>query len=387
MRIGFEASALQGCKSGVGYYAENLLSGMMSVAPQHDYVLFSNRDFGDAPLPLPGERLCDRSLIPARAAWMQTALPASMRRAAPDVCHFPNYLAPLASPCPYGVTIHDMTLYITPRFHRFKKLVLDRTLLPHVARRAAGIITVSNSASEDIVRHLRVPREKVRVVMNAVAPIFRPVTDAARLSAVLARYGLTVPYILFVGTIEPRKNIARLVQAFARLKRAGFPHKLVLVGQPGWHYQPIYAVIERQGIARDVIVTGYVPLEDLPVLYSGAECMAFPSLYEGFGLPVLEAMACGAPVVTSTSSSLAEVAGDAALLVDPYSVEQIADALARIHNDPHVAGDLTSRGLARAARFTWENAARATLDLYETVLAPRPAQVPTPATRVLRSRD
>lgn len=387
MKIGFEASALQGRKSGVGYYAENLLAGMMSVAPQHDYVLFSNRDIGDTRLPVPGERLYDRGLIQARAAWMQTTLPGSIRRAAPDVCHFPNYLAPLSSPCPYVVTIHDMTLYITPRFHSFKKLVLDRTLLPHVARRAAGIVTVSNSAREDIVRHLRVPRDKVRVVMNAVSPTFRPVTDPARLSAVLHRYGIDVPYILFVGTIEPRKNIARLVQAFARLKRAGFPHKLVLVGQPGWHFQPIYAEIEQQGVTRDVILTGYVPLEDLPVLYSGAECMAFPSLYEGFGLPVLEAMACGTPVVTSASSSLAEVAGDAALLVDPRSVEHITDALARVHDDPQLAGDLSTRGLARAARFTWENAARATLDLYEAVRSTRPAPAPPPAPRVARSRD
>jgi glycosyltransferase involved in cell wall biosynthesis len=387
MRIGFEASALQGCKSGVGYYAENLLAGMMAVAPEHDYVLFSNRDIREGRSPLGGEQVYDRGFFPVRAAWMQTVLPGSIRRAAPDVVHFPNYLAPLASPCPYVVTIHDMTLYITPRFHGFKKLVLDRTLLPHVARRAAGIVTVSNCAREDIVRYLKVPREKVRVVMNAVSPMFRPVTDAARLTAVLGRYGIDVPYILFVGNIEPRKNIARLVQAFARLKRVGLPHKLVLVGQPGWHFQPIFAEIERQGVSRDVILTGYVPLEDLPALYSAAECMAFPSIYEGFGLPVLEAMACGTPVITSASSSLSEVAGDAALLVDPRSVEQITDALVRIHGDPQLAGDLSSRGLARSARFTWENAARATLDFYEAVLSPRPTPTYSPAPRVARGRD
>jgi glycosyltransferase involved in cell wall biosynthesis len=383
MRIGFEASALQGCKSGVGYYAENLLTGMMSVAPQHDYVLFSNRDIRESGPAFPGQRVYDGGFFPVRTAWMQTVLPGNIRRAAPDVCHF----APLALPCPYVVTIHDMTLYITPRFHRLKKLVLDRTLLPHVARRAAGIITVSNSARDDIVRYLRVPREKVRVVMNAVSPVFRPVTDPAHLTSVLTRYGINVPYVLYVGTIEPRKNIARLVQAFARLKRSGLPHKLVLVGQPGWHFQPIYAEIERQGISRDVVLTGYVPEQALPALYSGAECMAFPSLYEGFGMPVLEAMACGTPVVTSHSSSLAEVAGDAALLVDPHSVEQIADALAHIHDDPQLAGDLVTRGLERASRFTWENAARATLDLYDSVLSAQGARARAAAPRVARSRD
>ena len=318
---------------------------------------------------------------------MQAVLPGTLRRVQPDICHFPNYLAPLASGCPYVVTIHDMTLYITPRFHHVKKLLLDRTLLPYVARRAAGIITVSKSAQEDIVRYLNVPREKVRVITNAVSPVFRQVTDPARLTAVCARYGVHVPFILYVGTIEPRKNITRLIQAFAQLKRKGLPHKLVLVGQPGWHCEPIYAEVERQGLQGEAVFTGYVPFEDLPALYSAAESMAFPSIYEGFGLPVLEAMACGTPVVTSTSSSLAEIAHDAALLVDPLSVDEIASALERIHREPDLASDLSTLGLERAAHFTWENAARATLDFYDHVLASRAPSRQAVSARVARSRD
>jgi glycosyltransferase involved in cell wall biosynthesis len=385
MLIGYEASALQGCKSGVGYYAENLLGGMMRVAPEHDYLLFSNRDMSSTWQPQGRERLHGERFFPVRAAWMQMVLPGSLRRAQPHVCHFPNYLAPILTDCPYVVTIHDMTLYITPRFHRFKKLVLDRTLLPHVARRAAGIITVSKSARDDIVRHLKVPKEKVRVVMNAVSPAFRRVTEAAKLEAVCVRYGLNVPYILYVGTIEPRKNLTRLIQAFAQLKKMGLPHKLVLVGQRGWHCEPIYAEVEKRGLQHEIIFTGYVPFEDLPALYSAAEAMAFPSLYEGFGLPVLEAMACGTPVVTSASSSLAEVAGNAALLVDPYSVEEMAEALRLIHEDHCLGSELSRKGLERAAHFTWENAARSTLELYEQVVAGAPARVPSPVTpRVAR---
>jgi glycosyltransferase involved in cell wall biosynthesis len=368
MLIGLEASALYGCKSGVGYYTENLLSNVMKLAPEHNYILFSNRDMKADWNRLGSEVVYDRHLFRVRAAWMQANLPRALREVRPDICHFTNYLAPLAGGCPYVVTIYDMTLFLTPRFHDFKKIALDRTLIPHVARRASAIITVSNSARDDIVRLLRVPREKVRVITGAVSSDFRPVRDEAQKEAVRARYGLAdVPYILYVGTIEPRKNIARLIQAFGRLKQQGLPHKLAIVGQPGWHCAPIYAEVERLGLTQDVLFTGYVPFEDLPVLYSAAESMAFPSLYEGFGLPVVEAMACGAPVVTSRSSSLMEVAGDAALLVEPRSVTEMADALERLHRQPDLREELSLRGVERAASFTWDRSARAALELYEEV--------------------
>ncbi len=367
MLIGLEASSLHGSKSGVGYYTENLLSTIMRIAPEHRYILFSNRDMRDSWELLGGETIYDRHLFRVRAAWMQTMLPRALREVRPDICHFTNYLAPLTSGCPYIVTIYDMTLFVTPRLHRFKKLVLDRTLIPHVARRANAIITVSNSARDDIVRFLGVPRDKIRVIHGGVAPAFCPITDRTALDVVRARYSLSQPYILYVGTIEPRKNLLRLVQAFARLKKKGLPHKLAIVGQQGWHCAPVFAEVERLGLAHDVVFTGYVPFEDLPVLYSGAEVMAFPSLYEGFGLPVVEAMACGAPVVTSNTSSLSEVAGGAGLLVNPLSVDEISDALHSIHTDRSLRDSLSERGLARASHFTWEQSARNTLDLYEKV--------------------
>ncbi len=370
MIIGFESSALHGHKSGVGYYTENLMSSVMKVAPEHRYVLFSNRDIGPIWEQLGSEEVHGR-FFPVRQVWMQAVLPLSLRRVRPDVCHFTNYLAPMACDCPSVVTIHDMTVFITPRFHQFKKLVLDRTLIPKVARRADAIITVSNSARNDIVRYLKVPEKKVRVIMNAVSPAFHPITDRARLDTVLARYGLYGPFVLYVGTIEPRKNLVRLIQAFAQLKKRGLPHKLVMVGQAGWHCAPIFAEAERLGLARDVIFTGYVPSEDLPALYSLAESMAFPSLYEGFGLPVLEALACGAPVVTSHSSSLTEVAGDAAMLIDPLNVDELAGALYRLHKDACLREELRRCGPARAALFTWDTAARASLEVYEHVSAGR----------------
>ena len=368
MIIGLEASSLHGWKSGVGYYTENLLASVMQMSPEHKYVLFSNRDMRANWRPMGREIIYGRGFFPVRSVWMQAMLPGTVRRVRPEICHFTNYLAPLTLGCPYVVNIHDMSLYITPRLHNFKKLALDRTLIPHVARRADAIITGSNSARDDIVRHLRVPRKKIKVISYAISPAFGPVTDPARLSAVREKYGIRVPYILYVGTIEPRKNIASLIRAFALLKRRGLPHKLVIVGQPGWHFAPIYAEVERQALRCEVIFTGYVPFEDLPALYSAAESMAFPSLYEGFGLPVLEAMACGTPLVTSNSSALAEIAGVNALLVNPLSVSEIAAALHRLHKDPDLRQELRRRGLSRAAEFTWERLARSTLDLYEDVV-------------------
>lgn len=389
MLIGYEASALQGCKSGVGYYAENLLAGMMSVAPQHDYVLFSNRDMAGAwDAPAAG-RLSQYKgrYFPVRMAWMQGVLPGTLRRVRPDVCHYPNYLAPVASKCPSVVTLHDMTLFVTPRFHNWKKLLLDRTLIPLVARRAQAIVTVSHSAGDDIVRYLGVPPSKVHVIMNAVSSAFHEITDEAQLGIVRTRYGLDGPYILYVGTIEPRKNLVRLINAFRILKKQGLPHKLVLVGQQGWHSASIYAEVEKHDLGKDVLFTGYVPFGDLPALYSGASVMACPSLYEGFGLPVLEAMSCGAPVVTSGSSALGEVADGAALLVDPQSSAQIADALYSVCTDGELAAQLSAKGRARARQFTWENAARATLAVYDSLVA-SPVAAPQPrAIRTARIRD
>jgi len=340
----------------------------MKIAPEHDYVLFSNRSM-EGTKRLPSGRVYEGRYFPVRAAWMQAVLPGALKHVHPDLCHFTNYLAPLSVSCPYVVTVYDMTLYIMPKYHRFKKLVLDRTLIPMVARRADAILTISKSARADIVRFLRVPAEKVKVVTGAASPDFAPVDDPTRLDEVRVRYGLCGPFILYVGTIEPRKNLVRLMQALARLKKMGLPHKLAVVGQPGWQCAPIFAEVERLGLKRDVVFTGYVPFEDLPALYSAAESMAFPSLYEGFGLPVVEAMACGTPVVTSNTSSLSEVADGAALLVDPLSVDEIADALHRLHTNEALREELSDLGRERAQNYTWEESARSALRVYEEVAA------------------
>lgn len=376
MRIGYDVTPLGERMSGVGTYTLQLLLGMAEAEPTHEFLLLSNRTGHHAQLAA-GPPLRDAwAPFPSRALWMQLALPRRLSSLAPDICHYPNSIAPLRSPCPYVITVHDMTLSTMPGHHPWRKQLLVRPLIPLVARRAARVIAVSEQARREIVRLLRIPAERVSVIYEAPAAIFRPAA-AAEQARVRAAYGLDGPFVLYVGTLEPRKNLVRLIQAWHRLRQAGaIEHRLVIVGAAGWQYAPIYSEAARLG-AADLIFPGYVPLADLPALYSAADAFAFPSLSEGFGLPVVEAMACGTPVLISDTPALAEVAGPAALRVDPRSVDSIADGLGRLLGDAALHERLRAEGLARAASLSWLRAARETLVVYREVLGEsRPAYLP-----------
>ncbi|MCW5848733.1 MAG: glycosyltransferase family 4 protein [Anaerolineae bacterium] len=362
--IGFDATTLRGAKSGVGYYTSHLLTHLLQEDEEHDYLLLSNRPIEGV---TGGYPLAARYQWPNRTLWMHTVLPLALRVEQPALCHFTNSVAPLPTATPFVVTIHDMTLSLFPRLHPLRKHLVARPFIPLVARQAAAIITVSHSAKADIVRLLHVPAAKVHVIYEAASPCFRPLpADVA--TAVRDKYGLAPRVILYVGTIEPRKNLVRLIEAFGGLRAAGLPHQLVLVGQLGWDYKPIFQRLEQLSLGGAVRYLGYVPSGDLPALYNLAEVFAFPSLYEGFGLPVIEAMACGTPVVTTDASSLAEIAGDAALTVDPLSVSELADALAAGVSEPALNARLRQRGLARARAFSWQATAQQTLAVYRQVI-------------------
>lgn len=371
MRIGYEITAVGTQPSGVGTYALQLLMGMAEVAAGHEYLLLSNRPHHRGSLAaLPPLHDMARP-FPSRMLWMQLVLPAQLGAARPDICHYPNSIGPLRCPTPYVVTIHDMTLSTMPCHHPLRKQLLVRPLIPLVARRAARVITVSGQARDDIVRMLRIPPERVAVIPEAAAPIFRPAPERER-ARVRAAYGLRGPYVLYIGTLEPRKNLVRLIRAWHSLRRRnGAPHQLVIAGAPGWQYRPIYEEARALGCADEVRFTGYLPRADLPALYSAADAFAFPSLAEGFGLPVVEAMACGTPTLISDTPALREVAGDAAVRVDPRSVESIAQGLERLLTDEPLRAELRAAGLARAASFSWRRAARETLAVYEAALAPQ----------------
>jgi glycosyltransferase involved in cell wall biosynthesis len=247
----------------------------------------------------------------------------------------------------------------------------------HVAiNKAASIVTVSESARRDLLRLHGVPADRVAVVHEAAGPGFRPIDDRAELDCVRARYGLPDRFVLYVGTIEPRKNLARLVDAFAAARARGIPHHLVCVGPYGWSSRDLSGRIERLGLRDSVHFTGYAKFDDLPAVYNLADFFVFPSLYEGFGLPVVEAMACGVPVITSNTSSLGEIAADAAHTIDPADTDALADAITRLATDAEWRRELARRGLQRSRTFSWTQTAKEMLAVYH-----RAAGVATAAVR------
>ena len=369
MRIGIDAQPLTKEKSGVGYYTEQLIRALEIVEGKNEYVLFSTRDFAS---PFSDSTRFHKRITPHvwGYAWMQIGQPIQISREGLDLYHGPNFVAPLAAPCPTVITIHDLSSFIMRESHRWMNNIIQRVLVPSSARRSRAIIAVSETTRNDVVRILSIPVQKIRVIPEAVDGIFEPVADNEARSRVLSKFGLPQKYILFVGTLEPRKNIPSLLEAYARLIHSGdIEHRLVLAGGKGWGGDAIYQKMRSLKIEAQVIFTGYVAREDMPALYSMADLFVYPSLYEGFGLPPLEAMACGTPTIVSDGSSLSSVVADAGLKVDPLDVSGLAEALRRVLLDKGLRRDLIKRGKKRVKCYSWEAAARETLALYQEVVS------------------
>ena len=366
MRIAFDGTALQPGRTGVGYYTEHLLHHLARTAANDEIIVVSNRAVDTtSPLP-PRVRIATPSRRVPRMIWMQTLAVTALREVEADVAHFTNGMLPLMSPVPTVVTIHDMSLRLYPRYHPARRVLLNRPLVDVAARRADAIITVSESAKHDIVRYYNLDPRRVHVVHEAAAPSFKRVHDPAELERVRRRYGLDERIILYVGTIEPRKNLPTLIDAFAARRRSGeLTHQLVCVGPYGWLSRGLEERIARSGAAEAIAFTGYVPFEDLPALYSLAEMFVYPSMYEGFGLPVIEAMACGAPVITGRAAALSEVGGGAIAQVDEIEPGALGQALVALSASSDRRAELSAAGLARSAAFSWDRAARASLEIYQ----------------------
>ena len=370
MHIAFDGTTLRPGRTGVGYYTEHLLRHAAEQCVDDEISVISNVAIETTErLPARVRQVVAPSWSP-RLVWMQTQAPRLLRRLGADVVHFTNGMVPLGGSLPTVVTIHDMSLTMYPAFHPWRRVVLNRPFVNIAARRADAIITVSDSAKRDIVRLYGVEDSRVHVVHEAAAPSFRVIREPFELRRVRERYGLADHFILYVGTIEPRKNLPTLIEAFARRRTAGdLPHQLVCAGPYGWLSRDIEALIERLGVRDAVLFTGYVPFADLPAIYNLAEAFVFPSIYEGFGLPVVEAMACGAPVITGRVSALNEVSGDAAECVDPLDVDTLGEALVALTRSRERREELARRGLERARGFSWDRAAAETLAVYRLAAA------------------
>jgi glycosyltransferase involved in cell wall biosynthesis len=259
------------------------------------------------------------------------------------------------------VTVHDLAFRVYPRLYPAPWRLMYRAGLARAVRDADAIITPSRHTAEDLVRHTRTAAGRIHVVPLAASPP----SATADVEETLGRLKVRSPYVLFVGTLEPRKNLVRLVRAYRRLASRGAPHALVMAGPMGWHHQALLRELALEA-PGEIVLTGTTSPQDLDALYRGAALFVYPSLYEGFGLPVLEAMARGVPCVASIASSLPEVAGEAALPVDPRSVGALAEAMERIINDRDLTIRLGQAGVARASRFSWEDTARRTLEVYKS---------------------
>jgi glycosyltransferase involved in cell wall biosynthesis len=301
--------------------------------------------------------------------WEQAGVVLAGRRAGIDVLHSPYWTNPLWSPWPTVVTVHDVIQLVLPEYRALARQRVYFGLVTRALRHATAIITVSECSRQDLVRTVGVPSARVFVVENAISERLGPVTDRAALAAVRAQYGLTEPFVLYLGANDLRKNLNRLIRAYAALPRPlRDACQLVVAGRQWPHDHPLYPdpklVVQELGLEDRVVFTGGIPEAAKAALLSAATVFAFPSLYEGFGLPVLEALACGTPVLTANSSSLPEVTGDAAVLVDPASVEAISAGLVELLESPKLRHDLAARGLARAARYRWSEVAARTVEVY-----------------------
>jgi glycosyltransferase involved in cell wall biosynthesis len=383
-RIVIDGLPLQVRSAGIAAYTAGLVRTMPGLLPDAEFVLFGLNRAGltmlraeprahrlDAEWP-PNVRHVRSLLFPVVMGYPVPAVPRLLTLesavGASDMFHGTNYALPRARSACLVVTVHDLALL---RYPHLGTAALSRFIrqMTRSVTEAKRVIAVSDATRRDIIDLLGTPAEKIRVIHNGYDQRFRPLPHTEARARVGERYGLSEPYILHVGTLEPRKNLETLISAYARLRRERYiPHGLVLVGDRGWKYDPIFQLVDQLGLRNAVRFTGAVPADDLPALYNAADLFVYPSLYEGFGLPPLEAMACGTPVVTSNVSSLPEVVGDAALLVDPHDEGALAEAMARVLSDVELRRHMRERGLERARHFSWERCARETLAVYEEVM-------------------
>jgi len=306
-------------------------------------------------------------------SWYYTAFPFQLSRDKPDVYLGMYPSLPLFCPCPKIIVVYDLSPLTFSQFFPAGFGLLFKLQIVNAIKRADRIIAISKSTKDDLVKLLKADPVKITVVYPGYdTSIFKPVLDTYQIKIVKQRYGIDSDYIIYVGTLEPRKNIKRLIEGFAELvKKGDVNHKLVIAGKKGWLYDEIFETLSILGLNSEIIFTDYAPLEDLPPLLSGADAFIYPSLYEGFGLPVLEAMACGTPVITSRVSSLPEVIGDAGILIDPYNVKDIALAMQNVVSDKELRKRMRQKGLERANLFSWETAAESVINLFKDVYSLR----------------
>jgi len=379
MKIGIDVGpAFCSFKTGIGHYTYHLINYFLNIAPNNEYVFWYQIPLREK-LSIPSNVLNQpnvkliRSRLPARlfALFARYCPKFSFIDALVkvDIFHATNIVGfPLRMVGKRIITIHDISFLTTPS--SYTKGTLNRTqLIIRSAQDADLIIADSSSTKKDLVKLLKIPEDKIRVILLGVDSFFHPIDNPDLISRIREKYHLRNDYILYVGTLQPRKNLVRLVEAFHKVQQnANINCQLVLAGGKGWMYKEIFQKVQNLGLEDKVVFTGYVSEEELLVLMNGASVFTLVSLYEGFGLPALEAMACGTPVIASNTSSLPEVVGDAGISVNPYDVDEIAQAIHEVLVNDRLREEMRVKGLEWAKGFSWEKTAKETLKAYEEVI-------------------
>lgn len=356
---------------GVGNYLINLVRSLQNLTLEEEILVFAHQ----RTIPLFGFpanpqvtiiTLKDKS--PAlRLLWEQTSLPILLQRYQINVLHSPHYTIPLLARCRRVVTVHDLTFFLYPQFHQAGKQIFFRTMISLSSRSADAVITISENTRQDLLRLLHTPPNKVITIPLGVGVEFNHIQDPLVLSRVKQKYQLPERFFLYVGTLEPRKNISVLIEAFQRYRQTEGDASLVLVGQKGWMVDALIRELHRSTTGSWLRWLEYVPQEDLPAIYNLAIALIYPTMYEGFGLPPLESMACGTPVISSDMGAIRELVDQAGLLFSPTDADDFARGMTALASDSALRRTLMERGLRRASMYSWEKTAQQTLEVYRRV--------------------
>ncbi len=381
MRITIDLSPAVHHHAGIGRYTHELVTALAALDHANEYCAFYNAPHGDERPDAPLDRLPSHTVRQSTKMWRMNVLLASLGGVAMDrwlpscdVFHATDYVLPPLYHAGGVLTIYDLTFLLFKEYH----LPLNRwylsLMLPSFARRADAVIVISNNTRRDVEHMLQIPSEKITVIYLGVAPEFNPINDTNEMARVRGKYKLPPRFILYFGTIEPRKNLPILLEAYHALllREHTLPH-LVLAGRKGWLHHSVLRRVNELGLTKHVHFTEWIDEKDVPALMNAADVFVYPSLYEGFGLPPLEAMACGTPVICANASSLPEVVGDGAILFDPRDAAALVRALSDVLANEYLRAELRARGIAQASRFSWTRAARETLALYESIVRNRNA--------------
>ncbi len=351
--------------AGISWYILHLLKNLGQVDPELRYTVFlHDRTFQESTLKLDYSSWpTQRPMI--RILWEQLVQPMALRRAKVDLLHAMAFVAPIVMPCPFVVTVYDLSFLRFPyAFRPFNRWYLSH-LTAYSVKRAKTVIAISKSTGQDIINLLGKPVEQVQTIYCGVDSEFCPL-PMAQVTAFKARHRLPDRFILFLGTLEPRKNIDGLICAYAAWRKYDqTAPPLVIAGGKGWYYQQIFQLVESLQLTGQIYFPGYVPQKELPLWYNAATLFVYPSHFEGFGLPVLESMACGTPIITSNNSSLPEVAGSAGLLIDSTDSLALTEAMVQVMSQPDLRASMREQGLVQAAKFRWDKTAHETVAVYK----------------------